>query len=39
VPVGGAIDPGCEDALREWERRGYAVWRVRGYSAIGAARN
>jgi len=39
VPVGGAIDPGCEDALRELERRGYAVWRVHGYSAIDAARN
>jgi hypothetical protein len=39
VPVGGAIDPGCEDALRELERRGYAVWRVRGYAAIDAARN
>jgi hypothetical protein len=39
VPVGGAIDPGCEDAMRELERRGYAVWRVRGYSAIDAARN
>ena len=39
VPVGSAIDSGCEDALRELERRGYAVWRVRGYSAIDAARN
>jgi hypothetical protein len=39
VPVGGPIDPGCEDGLRELERRGYAVWRVRGYSAIDAARN
>ncbi len=39
VPVGSAIDPGCEDALRELVRRGYAVWRVRGYSAIDAARN
>ncbi len=39
VPVGSTIDPGCEDALRELERRGYAVWRVRGYSAIDAARN
>jgi hypothetical protein len=33
------IDPGCEDALRELERRGYPVWRIRGYSAIDAARN
>jgi hypothetical protein len=39
VPVGGTIDPGCEDALRELERRGYVAWRVRGYSAIDAARN
>ncbi|MGH7168952.1 MAG: hypothetical protein ACRELF_16275 [Gemmataceae bacterium] len=39
VPVGGAIDPGCEDSLRELERRGYPVWRMRGYSAIDAARN
>jgi hypothetical protein len=39
VPVGGVIDPGCEDALRELERRGYPVWRVRGYAAIDAARN
>jgi phage replication-related protein YjqB (UPF0714/DUF867 family) len=39
VPVGGAIDPGCEDALRELKRRGYAVWCVRGYSAVDAARN
>ena len=39
VPVVGAIDPGCEDGLRELERRGYAVWRVRGYSALDAARN
>lgn len=39
VPVGGVIDPGCEDGLRQLERRGYPVWRVRGYSAIDAARN
>jgi predicted O-methyltransferase YrrM len=39
VPAGGAIDPGCDDALRELERRGYPVWRVRGYSAVDAARN
>lgn len=39
VPVGGAIEPGCDESLRELERRGYAVWRVRGYSAIDAARN
>lgn len=39
VPVAGSIVPECEDALRELERRGYTVWRVRGYSAIDAARN
>lgn len=38
VPANGPIDPGCEDGLRELERRGYPVWRVRGYSAIDAAR-
>lgn len=39
VPVGGAIDPGCDYALRELERRGHPVWRYRGYSAVDAARN
>lgn len=38
VPVGGSIDPGCEDGLRELERLGYPVRRVRGYSAVDAAR-
>ena len=32
VPVGGTLDPGCEDGLRELERRGYPVRRVRGFS-------
>jgi SAM-dependent methyltransferase len=39
VPVSGAIDPSCEESLRELEGHGYPVWRVRGYSAIDAARN
>ena len=39
VPIGGPLDPGCDDALRELERRGHPVWRVRGYSAVDAARN
>ncbi|MGH7226657.1 MAG: hypothetical protein ACRELF_25860, partial [Gemmataceae bacterium] len=39
VPVGGSIDPGCEDGLRELERRGYPVWRVRGYANVHDARN
>jgi predicted O-methyltransferase YrrM len=39
VPAHGMIEPGCDDALRELEKRGYPVWRVRGYSAVDAARN
>jgi hypothetical protein len=39
VPVGTSVLPGCEDGLRELERRGYPVRRVHGYSAIDAARN
>jgi protein-L-isoaspartate O-methyltransferase len=39
VPAGNTIDPGCEDGLRELERRGYPVWRERGYSTLDAARN
>jgi hypothetical protein len=39
VPAGGAIDGGCDEGLRELERRGHPVWRVRGYSAVDAARN
>src|SRR5215210_4470824 len=39
VPIGSHIDPACDDAFRELERRGYTVWRVRGYSAVDAARN
>ena len=39
VPIGGAIDPTCDEALRYLEQRGHPVWRVRGYSAIDAARN
>jgi hypothetical protein len=39
VPAGGPVEPGCDDALRELERRGYAVWKYRGYSAVDAARN
>jgi hypothetical protein len=39
VPIGGSIVPQCEEALAELERRGYAVRRVRGYSAIDQGRN
>jgi hypothetical protein len=39
TPVGGGIEPQCEESLRELERRGYAVWRVRGFSQIDVARS
>jgi len=39
VPANGPIEPGCEDALRELEKRGYPVRRVRGYSQVDVARN
>jgi Sulfotransferase family len=39
VPVGDHIEPMCDDALRTLEWRGYAVRRVRGYSAIDQGRN
>ena len=39
VPVGSEIQPACESGLRELERRGYPVWRIRGYSAIDQGRN
>src|SRR5215213_9288621 len=39
VPVGGAIEPACEASLNELEKRGYPVWRIRGYSAIDQGRN
>ena len=38
VPVGGAIEPDCEEALKALETKGYPVRRVRGYSAIDATR-
>jgi hypothetical protein len=38
VPVGGAIEA-CEASLNELEKRGYPVWRIRGYSAIDQGRN
>ena len=37
VPVNGSPVPECDDRLRALEKRGYEVWRVRGYSAIDAA--
>lgn len=39
VPLGGPLDPGCDEGLRELERRGHTVWRYRGYSAVDAVRN
>jgi hypothetical protein len=39
VPVNTHVEPACDDALHQLERRGYTVWRIRGYSAIDAARN
>jgi hypothetical protein len=39
VPVGHHIEAACDEGLRELERRGYRVRRVRGYSAIDAGRN
>jgi hypothetical protein len=39
VPVGNNILPDCETALQALERKGYVVWRVRGYSAIDQGRN
>jgi hypothetical protein len=39
VPTSGSIQPDCESALQALERKGYPVWRVRGYSAIDQGRN
>jgi hypothetical protein len=39
VPVAERIEPDCEKALRELERRGYRVSRVSGYRQIDLARN
>ncbi len=39
VPFAGSIDPECDNALKELERRGYQVRRVGGYAAIDQARN
>jgi hypothetical protein len=39
VPVGGGIEPLCEEGLEALEKRGYVVWRVRGFSQIDLARS
>jgi hypothetical protein len=38
VPVAHHIEPACDEALRELERRGYVVWRKWGFSAIDQGR-
>src|SRR6187401_2889186 len=38
TPVASSIEPACEDGLRELEKRGYTVRRVRGYAAIDQGR-
>jgi hypothetical protein len=37
VPVSHHVEPACDEALRELERRGYTVRRVHGYAAIDQA--
>jgi hypothetical protein len=39
VPVGQSVEPWCEEGLRELEKRGYEVRRVRGFSAIDVGRS
>ncbi len=39
VPVQSHIEWSCERGLLELEKRGYPVWRVRGYVAIDQGRN
>lgn len=39
VPFTGFIFPGCDNGLRELEKRGYQVRRVGGYAAIDQGRN
>ncbi len=39
VPVASRVEPACEAALRELERRGHPVRRVHGYAAVDQARS
>ena len=39
VPIGGAIDPTCDEALANWNDAGIRSGGCRGYSAVDAARN
>lgn len=39
VPANFGIEPDCERALLQLEKRGYPVWRVPGFSAIDQCRN
>lgn len=39
VPVQSWIEHQCEKGLQDLEKRGYSVWRIRGYAAIDQGRN
>jgi hypothetical protein len=39
VPANYGIEPECERGLVQLERRGYPVWRIRGFAAIDQCRN
>jgi hypothetical protein len=39
VPISSSIEPECDDALRELERRGFVVRKSRGFTPIDVARN
>lgn len=39
VPISRYVEPECEESLRALERRGYAIRKLHGCSAVDAARN
>ena len=39
VPVARTVEPACDDGLRELERRGHPVWKLRGISQVDRARS
>lgn len=39
VPANFGVEPDCDRALMELERRGYVVWRIPGFAAIDQCRN
>src|SRR5579871_6729605 len=39
VPANFGVEPECDRALMELERRGYVVWRIPGFAAIDQCRN